>query len=132
MAYWNHFERHLSRRDGDYFVNGEHRLMFYHFSGYSPEKPDAIIKQTRSHVMSFSERPDLRPIFDEYRRRLLARGYASFKVLKYSLRQNIPPSGMLTSKGLKNGIQKFLRALPLKLQSVLVRAAQFTINSFKK
>lgn len=127
MAYWNHFERRLSRRDGSYWVNGEYRLKFYHFSGYNPEQPGGVVKRPTAHVATFAERPDLKPLFDEYGRRLLARNYAGFKLLKYSLRRNMPES-RLTAKKV---VRKFLSRLPLKTKAHLLRLAQFTINSFK-
>src|SRR5262249_24953971 len=53
--------------DGRHLVNGQ-PLKFFHFSGYSPEQPDAITKQwTR---FTFENRPDLIPIFNAYREQL--------------------------------------------------------------
>ena len=130
-AYWNLFERRLSRRDGAYFVNDQHLLVFYHFSGFNPEKPDGIVKRPQVHVPTFAERPDLRPLFDEYSRRVLARNYALFKPLKYALRHSVPQTRLSAKKAVKKKVQRVLGSLPLKCKTSLVRLAQFTINSFK-
>src|ERR1043166_2364386 len=66
-GYWNLYERHFEQVNGQHFVNGQ-PLNFFHFSGYSPDRPDAITKNwTR---FTFENRPDVRPIFDEYREHL--------------------------------------------------------------
>ena len=66
-GYWNLHERHFGFVDGRHFVNGE-PLGFFHFSGYSPHRPDLITKNwTR---FTFENRPDVRPVFNEYRRHL--------------------------------------------------------------
>ena len=75
MCYWNHFERRVSWIDGRAMVNGEHNLVFYHFSSYSPDKPDRITARVKSRTVSFLERPDLKPLYDDYRSRLMANGY---------------------------------------------------------
>lgn len=38
MAPWNLHERHLSLRNGVYFVNEDFPLIFYHFSSFKPER----------------------------------------------------------------------------------------------
>ena len=132
MAYWNLFERKLSQRDGKFFVNEKFPLYFYHFSSFNVEHPVGIVKRNQAHIPTFAERPDMRPLFDEYARRVVARDVAFFKKFKYALRQNIPPPGFFSGKGMKCALQSGLRALPANLQLKVVRLAQFAINSFKK
>lgn len=131
MCYWNHFERRLSRDGGRYVVNGQHDLVFYHFSSYSPDKPDTVTKRKKAMTMSFSERPELRPLYDDYRRRLLANGYASVKHLQYALRRNPPQSKWTVKTAVRDTLRAGMRALPLSLQALLKGFAQFTMNSFK-
>ncbi len=78
VAYWNLHERMFSLVGETWMVNETEPLQFFHFSGYGPYKPDEISKyQTR---YSFGAdptdprpgRPDVRPLFDLYRERLLA------------------------------------------------------------
>ena len=66
-AYWNLHERHFQSVNGQHFVNGQ-PLRFFHFSGYSPDKPAALTKHwTR---FTFENRPDVRPIFAAYQHHL--------------------------------------------------------------
>jgi hypothetical protein len=131
MCYWNHFERALSQKEGRYLVNGRDELIFYHFSSYNPDEPDKIAVRRKSMTSSFRERPDLKPIYEEYRARLLANGYLKVKRVPYALRRK-PPKGDLTPRtALRDGAREILRALPGILQAPLKRIAQFTINSFK-
>lgn len=81
VAYWNLHERWFSTNEtGQWLVAGQPNasapetqfvpLQFFHYSGYNPYRPDEISTyQTR---YSFVERPDATPLFDLYRRRLLA------------------------------------------------------------
>jgi hypothetical protein len=132
MAYWNLFERRLSQRDGKFFVNGDHPLVFFHFSSFNVENPVGIVKRNQLHVATFAERPDVKPLFDEYARRVVAREVAVFKTIPYSLRRHLPPEKFFSGRGIKRAMKGTLRSLPSGLQVKLARLAQFTINSFKK
>jgi hypothetical protein len=131
MCYWNHYERRLSQNNGRYLVNGEQELIFYHFSSYDPEEPDKVTVRTKSLTNSFDERPDLKPIYDDYRTRLLANGYLSVKSIPYSLRRNPPKSELTPKTAVRDSIRGILRALPRSVQTPIKRVAQFTVNSFK-
>jgi hypothetical protein len=131
MCYWNHFERRLSRAGQRYVVNGKHDLVFYHFSSYSPDKPDQVTVRAKSRTVSFAERPDLKPIYDEYCDRLLKNGYENVKSIKYALRRHPPRRKFTIKTASMHGMRRFLHALPFQLQWVLKRGAQFTLNSFK-
>ncbi|MBU1820615.1 MAG: glycosyl transferase [Bacteroidetes bacterium] len=78
-AYWNLHERTFCHEAGQHRVNGTFPLVFFHYSGYDPKNPQAISKyQDR---FSFSERPDLKALFDYYHDQLLSNGneyYRSF------------------------------------------------------
>ena len=72
-AYWNLHERHMSQAGGQWLVN--HRpLVFYHFSGLVIHEPEKLSRSLPADSMQ--ARPELRPLFSEYRRRLLAHGWA--------------------------------------------------------
>lgn len=131
MCYWNHFERRLSRQDGRYIVNGKHDLMFYHFSSYDPMKPEAIASRTNSLTSSFSERPDLKPIYDDYRSRLLRAGYTSVSSLPYSIPRKPPESELTVKRTMKYGVRVLLRSLPRGFQALLKRLAQVATNALK-
>lgn len=65
MAYWNLHERTLTVKDGNYFVNENYPLVFYHFSGYDIRKPGTLSKW--QNFFSFKDLPLLKPVFEKYR-----------------------------------------------------------------
>jgi lipopolysaccharide biosynthesis glycosyltransferase len=80
MAYWNMHERQISWSDGVPYANGR-ALVFFHFSGLPPEGDDRVSKyQTR---YSLGQRPDLAPLFEEYRKRLTNNGHSEYLKLPY-------------------------------------------------
>jgi hypothetical protein len=123
MCYWNHFERRLSVWDGRYWVNEKHSLIFYHFSSFDPNNPTSITKRVSQRVCTFEERPDLKPIYDYYRSRLLANDYEQVRLLPYQLRFQPPPQ-KITVRGLvAKTMASGLRALPRPLQRRVGRLA---------
>jgi hypothetical protein len=64
VAYWNLHERSLSESDLGYLVDGSSPLVFFHYSGYSPSRPNQLssklrvpqsINQTLKQLMLFYE-----------------------------------------------------------------------------
>ena len=131
MCYWNHFERQLSQRNGHYLVNDADELVFYHFSSYNPDEPDKITVRKKSITSSFKDRPDLKPLYDDYRNRLLVNGYLTVKSIPYALRTETRNAGTTPTAALRDGVRTVLRSLPSSFQTSLKRIAQFTVNSFK-
>ena len=131
MCYWNHFERQLSRQDGRYIVNGKHDLMFYHFSSFSPARPEVITTRVKSRTMSFSERPDLKPIYGDYCSRLLRAGYTSVSSLPWLIPRKPPRSELTVKTATKYGVRVILRSLPIGFQALLKRLAEITTNALK-
>ena len=71
-AYWNIHARRLTRAGDRWLCNGE-PLAFFHFSGFSPARPDTLSKHaTRENL---PDRPDLQPIFAHYASLLRAAGW---------------------------------------------------------
>lgn len=131
MCYWNHFERTLSRENGRYMVNNKHELIFYHFSSYDPRKPDAVTSRTKSQPVSFAERPDLKPIYEDYRARLFEAGYAAARSLPWRLPRT-PSKGPLTWKNIgKRAARTLVRAAPDGCRGFLISGARFVIDSLK-
>jgi hypothetical protein len=81
MAYWNLHERTLARRGQDWVVNGQHPLLFYHFSGIAMEGKNQISRHTNR--FDLQTRTDLLELFEEYRGLLRSHGMEEFKPLKY-------------------------------------------------
>ena len=126
MCYWNHFERHLSRPSSKYLVNGGHELVFYHFSSYSPTNPDSITVRPKSRVQSFSERPDLKPIYEEYGSRLLEAGYWTVQSFPYSIPREAPEAPFSIKTSIKQGLRSLVGVLPKRSQSFIKNLALFT------
>jgi hypothetical protein len=127
MAYWNHFERRITRDGSRYLVNGSHPLVCFHFSSYDPDRPDLITARLKSYAATFSERPDLKPIYDDYRTKLLSAGYESVKSLPLALPW-VRPARNSVKTTVKEGLRSVIRALPLRSQVALKRAARFTVH----
>jgi hypothetical protein len=130
MCYWNHFERRLSLQNGRHVVNDEHDLIFFHFSGYKPELPDASVSRPTEPIASFMERPDLRPIYDDYRGRLLARNYALIKSIPWHFAPaGESPKTRYGKKILKAALKRLIASFPFAARTRLKRLAQFTAKS---
>jgi hypothetical protein len=70
VAHWNMHQRTLSR-DGDrYRVNGQ-PLVFYHFSGFDPRKPDQTSRPHGRGRVTLEGRPEYQELFEGYREKWL-------------------------------------------------------------
>ena len=72
VAWWNIHSRSITREQGRWMCNGG-PLYFFHFSGYRPERPNILSRNANRYELA--DRPDLQPLFSEYRKRLIANGY---------------------------------------------------------
>jgi hypothetical protein len=126
MCYWNHFERQLSRNGSKYKVNREHDLVFYHFSSYSPRQPNSITARARSRVQTFSERPDLKLIYEEYCARLLTAGYSTVENLAFSMPREASQTSFSIKMAAKQAVRSLVGALPKRSQTALKNLALFT------
>lgn len=125
MCYWNHFERRLSRQNGQYIVNGRHDLIFYHFSSYNPAKPEAIANRPEQLIMSFLDRPDLKPIYDDYRSRLLIRDYTAISSFKCSFGRKPLSRATKMKKLVTVFSREFLNTLPISIQKPVKRLVRY-------
>ena len=100
LAYWNIHERKVTFDNGKYVINGREKLMFFHFSGYTPDKPNLLSKHIKSSKIS--NYPVLKILFKEYNEALLRNHFHFFK-------QIIPTYGMYNlPKKEKNFVSKFV------------------------
>jgi len=77
VAYWNLPERVLHEEAGRWFV-GDEPLVFFHYSGYSPNRPWAVSKHLGSEPrVLFSERPDVLALCQSYDAKLRAAGFGT-------------------------------------------------------
>lgn len=103
MGYWNLSERTLSKdQEGAYCVNDSNELIFFHFSGYNPTRPD-ILSKWSAH--SFEDKADVKGIFTEYTSVVLANDY-------------IKTSQIAPALQLKPIARSFRERVGLKLQSI--------------
>lgn len=86
MAYWNLDERKLVKNGDLYDVITSEGirapLIFFHFSGFKAEAAGEI-SVYHPNLYSFASRPELKPLFEDYKSRLLGHGYSSIKA-RYS------------------------------------------------
>ena len=72
VAYWNLHERNVTPAGDSWLIDGE-PLAFFHFSGYSPLKPEVLSKHQSRH--DFKHLPEVKGVFDDYAHDLLEAGY---------------------------------------------------------
>ncbi len=82
MAYWNLHERKLAYSENNYIVEnippqGVRGLVFFHYSGYSPNKPYEISKY--QNRFTFESRADVKRLFVDYATTLNKNGYQYFQ-----------------------------------------------------
>lgn len=77
LAYWNLHERKLSLVNEKVVVNDSGNLLFFHFSGYSPDKPELLSKHIKSSKTS--KYPVLKTLFFDYNEALLRNHFHFFK-----------------------------------------------------
>jgi len=66
VANWNLHERMVKILDSEkYRVNESYELKFFHFSSYKYDTPEVLCYYQNRH--NFTNRPELKPLFDKYR-----------------------------------------------------------------
>jgi hypothetical protein len=107
-AYWNLQERTVSKIKDNYFVNQTTPLIFYHFSGYSVDKPQLISK----HLLSkkyLSDNQALGSLFNEYRANVLENNYEYYRQIKPTFGKFIErKQDSLPIKFIKKGLWKII------------------------
>jgi len=116
VAYWNLHERELTDNHKVITKGKEYPLVFYHFSGYSPEHPETLSKyQDR---FTFSTRTDLEQVFEIYRNALMENGYENFIGMNCVYRQTKEEEELrLRREALRkmSVVKRALRSLILRL-----------------
>ncbi|HEV2805580.1 MAG TPA: polysaccharide deacetylase family protein [Chthoniobacterales bacterium] len=80
LAWWNLSQRPVESKEGRWCIDGE-RIGFIHFSGFPIGSQERITKHRND--ITLLKRPDLRPCFDEYSRRVDAAGQSQFGKIPY-------------------------------------------------
>jgi hypothetical protein len=74
VAHWNLHERRLSQNEkGDWQVNGEHPMGFYHFSSFQPGTVSGMGKHSK--LFTLDNRPEMKPLFTQYGEQLKRLGH---------------------------------------------------------
>lgn len=80
VAYWNLHERHIVKKDTEWFVcDGEKvfPLVFFHFSGFNPLYSEVLSKY--QNRINLTEENLLSALFTDYAKLLLQEGYAEYR-----------------------------------------------------
>jgi len=77
VAYWNLHERQLSQQNNKYFVNSTFPLVFFHYSGYFPNKPEQMSKYQNRFVLQ--DLFECKNLFDSYGQKLLKNQYSFYQ-----------------------------------------------------
>lgn len=80
VAYWNLHERFCSEINGKWIINEVFPLQFFHYSGYLIAKPNEVSKY--QNRINFENRPDIVPLFELYKNRLLENNELYWKNFK--------------------------------------------------
>jgi hypothetical protein len=81
VAFWNLQSRPVNMVNNQPMI-GDRPLQFFHFSGFDPENIDQISKHQDRFTLTML--PGLKPLFEQYRRLLLASGYSASKSWPYA------------------------------------------------
>jgi hypothetical protein len=120
MAYWNLHERTVTRGNKGYTVNDRFPLVFFHFSGFNFNKPDSISKYQLKY--SFEQRPDLAPLFEEYRKMVLHNRFEHFSKLPCAyvqLKQKWEAEQKILEANKTSTAEKMVRVLKRKTKNIV-------------
>lgn len=95
VAYWNLHERAVTKARDEYLVNNTVPLVFFHYSGYSVERPDEIARHQNRFDMN--QLPTVRMLFKTYHDALISNRHQEFLLIKCSYRKRSRLKSLLNS-----------------------------------
>jgi hypothetical protein len=101
-AYWNLHERVISAHGGNYMVNDDMPLIFFHFSAIDVNKVDGISKSQNRYTLK--TRPDLEHILTEY----------VLKLVQKRKEQNYNIPCIYTRRSLKDKLKYYKNRLDIR------------------
>ncbi len=111
VAYWNLHERSLSVVNNTILVNGTHRLLFLHVSGYRFDEPEKLSRhQTRFLLL---DQPVLKDLLDNYRELVIRNGYEKFSAMTCLYAKQVKKS-----TGFMRTVNRLLKPLGIKLSDI--------------
>lgn len=81
VAYWNLSHRTITKKEGDFYVNGE-PLIFFHFSGLNPGNIEMVSKH--QNRFRLSDLDDGAELFENYAKTVLSNEFDMWKKFVYS------------------------------------------------
>lgn len=112
VAYWNVDQRDLVHENGSYYTNSA-PLRFFHFSGFSPDRPHLLSKHQGDHPrILLSEHLSVRRICEEYAEDLRSEGYDKYRGIPY--RFDSTPGGVWLDGIMRRLYRSFLEASEAK------------------
>ena len=79
-AYWNMGERKISFKNGQYFINENIPMVFFHFSGHDFNNELLLSKYFPRYTVN--SLPECRPLFEEYKQRVINNELELFSAIK--------------------------------------------------
>jgi hypothetical protein len=125
VAHFNLHERKLTKDPEGFLVNGR-RLRFFHFSGFSPERPDELSRYTNRVDLTD---PILRELVDSYRAKLIANGWEETHDAAYGL--SILPNGLQLDEDLRRRYREALERGEIK-GSIFTRRGARRLRSLSR
>lgn len=111
VAYWNLHERKINAKEGDYWVNQHHHLVFLHISGHQFNEPSNISRHQNRY--SFLDHPVLQELFAVYVTQVKENGYDFYSAL--SCAYAIPKK---KSRGIMKTLNQIIRPLGIKISDL--------------
>lgn len=132
MAHWNLCERSLSQDQGRYRVNGQHDLVFFHFSKYTPKQP-AFLADRQPPVL-LVDHPELASLVAVYHDQLVKNQHLTLSKLGcYFYPPPLPPppptGAAVWKKNVKRMVRAALHAAPVPVQRYGKRIGQFIADN---
>lgn len=129
MAYWNLHERKLTHEME--VVKGDLKspLVFFHFSGYNPLKPEVLSKY--QNRFTFEQRKDILGLFSDYSERLFAGGYKEFLEIKCyytELKKDIDLENYIKFKKSIPLLKRMARGIVLRIIRLFKVNVEYYIN----
>lgn len=94
VAYWNLHERSCTLDSAMRAYINNQPLRFFHFSGYSPARPNIISKHQDRHQLA--NRKDIQPLFNDYAKCLISNGHIQLATIPYEF--DYLPCGIKNSR----------------------------------
>ena len=105
VSNWNLHERKIDFINGEYLINRSDKLLFYHFSNFNIEEPEVLAWYNNRY--NFSNRPEMKKIFDKYVVEVKNNGYEKFKLIPWAFQNEKLGKWYIIFKKIKKRLLRF-------------------------